>query len=73
MERKLLDRLDMVQTQGKQNKRAQSYPGMRYSVMTSTGYDKAFLQNENAIFSFQITLFLMLNNCIFGVLQCHNC
>ena len=41
-------------------------------------YDNAFLQNENAIFSFQITLFSMSNNCLFGVvfnwvLQCHNC
>ena len=40
-------------------------------------YDNAFLQNENAIFSFQITLFSMSNNCLFGVmynwvLQCHN-
>ena len=26
------------------------------------GYDNAFLQNENAIFSFQITLFSMSNN-----------
>ena len=40
-------------------------------------YDNAFLQNENAIFSFQITLFSMSNNCLFGVmynwvLQCQN-
>ena len=31
-------------------------------------YDNAFLQNENAIRSFQITLFSMSNNCLFGVM-----
>ena len=30
-------------------------------------YDNAFLQNENAIFGFQITLFSMSNNTIFDV------
>ena len=30
-------------------------------------YDNAFLQNENAIFSFQITLISMSNNATFDV------